>query len=206
MNGKYICFCGVDGIGKSTQAGRLAYYLSNKYGFTFLQEAKQDFVVNVWRSWSKTYDEDPETVWSRQEFDIAKSYDSLRDYAEVVLPLMVRGVHVVSPRSPYCRLGLAKSFGVEKCSLIEKISTYYGKPDLVIYLSADIDVSMERIRIRKSDEEDFDVMCNFKNVLDIMAEERKFTIVNANQNIDEVHENVKEVVDTFLLNVNNKVR
>lgn len=196
--GAHICLSGVDGVGKSTQAGWLAKYIRDQGHFCYLQEGKEEFCVNVARQLACETGVPPRQLFGLEEFEIAKAFDTLRDYAQTVLPIVTRGGFVVSPRASFDRVALAISMGSQKASLIERISEYYGSPDLIVYLRSPLEVSMARIQKRGFDDEDLEVMRRFKAALDDMAERRGWPSVDATGEPRAIFEQVRQVVDTHL--------
>lgn len=196
--GKHICLSGIDGVGKSLQAGRLAKHIRDTGRFCYLQEAKEDFCLNVVGQIATRSGTRPREVLTSSELDIIKAFESLRDYAHTVLPIIGQGGFVVTPRSSYCRIALATAMGSTNVTRLTSVATFYGAPDLVVYLTAPVETCMERVEARGVDEEDLESMRKFKTTLDQMASDYGWPHVDATQDPRAVQLEVRRIVDTFL--------
>ena len=102
--GVHIQYTGIDGAGKSTQAGKLTYYLLKKYGPTYLAESRMDFISKLMHALAWQYGRtDRRTYYGNHVVDFAKAFDVIRNHNTEIEPLLLAGMHVVEPRSIYGR-------------------------------------------------------------------------------------------------------
>lgn len=164
--GRYIAFTGIDGAGKSTQAGQLAQYLRGTGRHVYLAEAKENFTVEMLSAIAhRNGHASPRLYYGLESFDLARALDALRDHTHLVAPLLQGGSDVVAPRSPYCRLGLMRAHGSRNVRKVEEILLYAGAPDLVVFVDVPAELAHERIRRRGTDEEDLALLKRFHDAL-----------------------------------------
>ncbi len=91
--GIHIQFTGIDGAGKSTQAGKLTYYLLKKYGPTYLAESRTDFVSKLMHTlvWQHGHT-DRRTYYGDHVVDFAKAFDVIRNHNTEIEPLLTAGM------------------------------------------------------------------------------------------------------------------
>ncbi|MGH8899232.1 MAG: dTMP kinase [Egibacteraceae bacterium] len=188
--GLHIAFTGTDGVGKSTQGRILAERLTAAGAPAFLAEAKDDFTNHVVQE--LLGEDDPYAArrfLGHQITDVVRSFDMLRDIANIVTPRTRAETHVVVPRSVYCRLALARAFGETDpvvISRLEQLLTFHALPDVALWLDVPVDVTMARIRARGTDDEDPDVMARFATALEELHDRHHFVRIDATGTVEEV--------------------
>lgn len=201
-HGLHIAFAGTDGVGKSTQGRILVERLTAAGAPAFFAEAKDDFTNHIVQ---ELLDEaDPYAArrfLGHQITDVIRSFDMLRDIANIITPRTRAETHVVVPRSIYCRLALAQAFGETDpivISRLEQLLTFRASPDVVLWLDVPVDVTMTRIRARGTDDEDPDVMARFATALEELHDRHHFIRIDATGTIDEVAATVWASVEPHL--------
>lgn len=197
-SGVHFAFTGIDGAGKSTQAGLLAKYVRDNFGPTYLFEPRTDLVSQLMVDLAWQYGR----VGRREYFgnyavDFAKAFDVVRDHFGTAAPLLAAGMHVVTPRSSYCRLATSIGMSGERDKRIEQVLCLIPKPDLLFWLDVDPNVAFQRITARGIDVEDPDFLQAFCNALRNMPEAKSWVRIDGNKGIGEISYEIKEHVAWF---------
>lgn len=137
----YIAFEGGEGSGKSTQAAvvaeRLGALLTREPGATPLGAELRRLLLGA-GDW---------TVGARAEA-LMMAADRAQHLAEVVVPALAAGRHVVSDRSAYSSLayqGGGRELGIEAVRRVNDWAIDRRWPDVVVYLRVDRDVARSRL-------------------------------------------------------------
>lgn len=196
--GAHFAFTGIDGAGKSTQAGLLAKYVRDNFGPTYLFEPRTDLVSQLMVDLAWQYGR----VGRREYFghyavDFAKAFDVVKDHFGTAAPLLAGGMHVVTPRSSYCRLATSIGMSGERDKRIEQVLGLIPKPDLLFWLDIDPDVAHKRITARGIDAEDIDFLQAFCSALRAMPESKNWIRINGNRGVREISSEILGYVAEF---------
>jgi len=184
QRGMHIAFTGTDGAGKSTQAGLLRKWLSDEGYYCYLAESKDEFATNVVRLVSHSKGGSPRSVFPNGVVDFAIAFDTLRHHTSYIVPVISQGGIVVVPRSVFCRIALADSFGVECVDLLEAVLHMTGTPDLTFWLDLPAEQAHARIERRGIDSEDMVMLARFRKSLDQLSKRNRWIRLDASQPIE----------------------
>lgn len=138
--GTWIAFEGLDGCGKSTQAGILAEAiggtLTREPGASALGAAIRHIVLHG-----------DVAVGGRAEA-LLFAADRAQHLEEVVMPAISGGTHVVSDRSVWSSVvyqGVGRGLGLDTVIEVNQWACAGMFPDIVVYLRSDVDAALARI-------------------------------------------------------------
>ncbi len=194
MEGKFIVFEGIDGSGKTTQAGLLANYLKNK---------KQDVVLTKNPTSGKIGALLKQYYLKNSTLPLADALLFSADRAEqvetVIKPALKEGKIVLSDRYYYSNWIYQSIEGVDMEWLIE-INKFFPKPDSVFLIDISPQKALERIKsARKPGEiEKFEKIKTLENLrkkyLDL-AKKEGMVVVDGDKPIQEIHKEIVEEMD-----------
>jgi dTMP kinase len=179
--GKHIQYTGIDGAGKSTQAGKLTYYLLKKYGPTYLAESRTDFISKLMHTLAWQHGRtDRRTYYGDHVVDFAKAFDVIRNHNTEIEPLLAAGMHVVEPRSIYCRTAMALAMTGKRDEKTEQLLELIPKPNLLVWIDTDPRVALERVQKRGIDVEKLEDLEKFSSALRAMPPSQKWVRIDGN--------------------------
>lgn len=201
--GKFITLEGMDGAGKSThipsivhqiQANGLEVICTREPGGTPLGEELRELLLH------KTMHPETETLLM---------FAARREHiAKVIRPAMEKGACVISDRftdATYAYQAGAKAVPVEKIHLLEAWVQGDLQPDLTILFDVPVEVSLQRLALARSpdkfEREGADFFEKLRNTYLDRARRNpaRFRVINANQALDIVKNEVKVIIEEFLL-------
>lgn len=195
----YIAFEGGEGSGKSTQAERLAArldaVLTREPGGTAIGARLRELLLDP-----STVDLDP-----RAEA-LLMAADRAQHRAEVIVPALASGRHVVSDRSVYSSLayqGGGRGLDLDTVRSVSAWALDGSWPDLVVFLDLDEALAAQRLAGRALDRfelEDAGFTARLRSTfLDLAAEEpERWVTVAADGAVDEVGDAVDAAVDAWM--------
>jgi dTMP kinase len=159
---KYIAFEGLEGCGKSTHVARLATNLSGvatrEPGGTELGTALRAMMADT-----------SNTGLSPRTEALMMAADRAQHFAEVVMPTLAGGRHVVSDRSVYSSIayqGYGRMLDIDELRRINNWAIGGRWPDLVVFISVPLDVLLDRLKKRELDRWEMEDRSFFERVLD----------------------------------------
>ena len=159
---KYIAFEGLEGCGKSTHVARLATNLSGaatrEPGGTELGTALRAMMADT-----------SNTGLSPRTEALMMAADRAQHFAEVVMPTLAGGRHVVSDRSVYSSVayqGYGRMLDIDELRRINNWAIGGRWPDLVVFISVPLDVLLDRLKKRELDRWEREDRSFFERVLD----------------------------------------
>lgn len=199
--GTHFAFTGIDGAGKSTQAGFLAKHIRDNFGPTYLFEPRTDLVsqllVNLAWQYGGT---GRRKYFGDYAVDLSKAFDVIRDHFGMEAPLLAAGMNVVTPRSSYCRLATAIGMSGGRDKRIEQVLDLIPRPDLLFWIDVDPAVAFQRITARGIDTEDLEFLQAFCGALRTMPESKDWVRIDGNKRIEEISDEIKKYVNDFFNN------
>ena len=187
----YIGFTGLDGAGKSTQAGRLGQYLRSLKRQCYVCEPKDDLVPQLAIAIGRENDMSPRDYFGAYSFELAKAFSVVRHHYSLVLPFLNRGIDVIEPRTNFCRLGLAVAHDSKNIEKIVEVYKSSKKYDFVFWIDTPPEVAYKRVNERGMDYEPLEDLQKFHDALSNLAKDSCIRI-NGMGTQDEVFERIKQ--------------
>ncbi|MCP4086842.1 MAG: dTMP kinase [Actinomycetia bacterium] len=197
MTARWIAFEGGDASGKSTQARLLADHLDAvltlEPGGTELGQAIRSLVLDP--RWAPVDDRAEALLYAA---------DRAQHLAEVVLPALEAGRHVISDRSVASSLayqGGGRGLGVDEIGQLNDWATGGRRPDAYLFLVVEGEVATERLgddldRLEQAgDEFHRRVDATFRELADGSAD---WVLVDGHGTIDEVAARVRSALEPIL--------
>ena len=147
--GRFVVLEGNDGCGKSTQAGRLVRRLETA-GHTVVATFEPG-ATELGRALRELLLGGVHAVEPRAEA-LLMAADRAEHVAAVIEPALARGAWVVSDRfvgSSLAYQGAARGLGVDAVAALNRFATGDLDPDLVVYLTAPLDVLRARQKVHR---------------------------------------------------------
>lgn len=135
MKGKYISLVGIDGAGKTTQAGNLSCELR-----------KKNYNVDIYRQFETTIGQQCKEILSSTTDPYLRAFlFALAHYAakDKILNSLEDNDFVISDRSPYCAVAYLVPQGIPE-GWVLSLYQYLAKPDIVIFLDVPVDIAVKR--------------------------------------------------------------
>lgn len=195
----FITFEGIDGCGKTTQLKLLAEFLKqyNRSVLSIREPGGTEFSEQI-RDILLHSDYHLNSLSELMLFEAARA-----DLTEkVIIPALKSGKFVLSDRffdSTTAYQGYGRGLDLQNINTINLFATNNLKPDITFYLKISLEVSDERTKGRKLDRIENSGLAFYKNLLkgfDEIAqnEPERFFIINAERNIDEVFEDIRNII------------
>ncbi|MBY6221533.1 dTMP kinase [Marinobacter nauticus] len=211
MKGKFIVFEGLDGSGTSTQASLLRdYFLSLKSSAYLTSEPSDGPIGTMIRQAFKGRINFPKGSISSGSGDLfdqqmaylfaADRHDHLYNEVDGVFKHLEEGATVISTRYFFSSYAYHCQ-SEDDFSLVKDLNSKFPNPDLVVYLKAPVEVSINRLHSRPFRDE-----YENEKKLRIVSEnyERIFTdyqgeflTIDANRGIQEIHECIIDKVKSL---------
>jgi len=200
--GLFITFEGADGCGKTTQLNLLKNYLIDRgYEVVTTREPGGKGLGEKVREILLNYD----GVVS----DRCESFLFLADRAQnidiIVNPAVEQGKIVLCDRhtdSTVAYQGYGRGLDIEQINMLNNLATKNKKPDLTFVFDVDIETSMQRVgqnkdRMENAGMEFFNRVRN--GYLKLAKQEpQRIKVVDSTQSIEEVFEDVKAIINSYL--------
>lgn len=198
--GIHIAFTGIDGAGKTTQAGRLAYYVQQQYGPTYLAEPRTDFVSKLLHTLAWQHGRvGRRKYYGHHVVDFAKAFDVVRDYYANLAPLLAAGMHVIEPRSIYCRTAMALAMSGARDEKTEQVLALIPRPKLVFWVDTHPFVAFARVKKRGTDTETLDDLERFSQAFHTLVVSENWVRLDGNLQANRIFGKVKRHVDTLFV-------
>lgn len=200
--GLFVTFEGADGCGKTTQMKLLKEYLlckgidvvlTREPGGRGLGEKVREILLN----------------YDGAVSDRCESFLFLADRAQnidiIVNPAVESGKIVLCDRhidSTVAYQGYGRGLDLERIKMLNSIATNNRKPDLTFVFDIDVETSMLRVGKEKDrlESEGKEFHNRVRNgYLEIAKQEpERIKVIDASMSIEEIHEEVKKVIDFYL--------
>ncbi len=194
MEGKFVVFEGIDKSGKETQAKMLYDYLHNKgIPVIYTEEPNpKNAIGRLIKMWLVG----KATVTSPESITLLYTADRYEHLKKVVNPALNVGKNVICDRYFYSTVAYESAiFGMDK-EWIRTLNKNVRKPDVVIFIDIDPEISLKRQRAAPNDRlEKVDLLQKVRKVYTEIAGEEKFFVVKGDRPKEDVFKDVKLVVD-----------
>ena len=194
VNKPFFCvFEGIDGVGKGTQLFLLEQYLKSKnLSVITTKEPTQTLTGYFLKIVLKMGNINPLT----DAFLFAA--DRSEHVEKLILPALQKNNIILCERYLYSSIAYQATCESIDESFIKRINSFAIKPDLVILLDADPEITIKRKKnVLHYQGEKFENIEFLKTVRDkyhTLAKEHNFRIIDANRTIEDIH---KEIVKVF---------
>lgn len=206
MRGLLIAFEGIEGSGKTTQARLLYNFFKQKSlqciftrepGGTDIGERIREILLDV-----KHKNMHPKT-----ELLLYLASRAQHTY-EKILPELQKGTIIITDRyalSSMAYQGVARDLSFKVVTRFNKFATANLKPDLTILVDVPVDIGLGRMGKRDLDrleQEKIEFHQKIRNAYLILAKKapKKILVFSGTKSEDELHQEIKEKVLTFLNN------
>jgi len=191
--GVFICVEGLDGCGKTTQAKLLVRRLRRTCDAVYTAEPSGGkigrFIKKHWLHGDKRGSGVVEALlFAADRFDHVEN---------TVLPALKKGQIVVSDRYFYSSLAYQGATGLE-LEWIEKINEHAVRPDLAIFIDAEPETVVRRLKPKKSVMENLETQRKVREVYMKFVEKGELIQVDGNKSKSEVAAELAAVVQKFL--------
>jgi dTMP kinase len=206
--GKFITFEGIDGSGKSTQLRMLAGDLRAR-GLDVIATCEPGGTP-LGRRLREAFLETEETVAPRAEL-LLFAADRAQHVELLIKPALLEGRTVISDRyadATFAYQGAGRGFDEATVNRVIELATGGLKPDLTLFFDITVETAIKRMSGRPDSETvrnrmDLETAEFYERVrrsyLGIAEREpERFTVIDANGPMDEIHKTVGEIVTAFL--------
>jgi dTMP kinase len=194
MEGKFIVFEGIDKSGKETQAKMLYDYLHKKAIPVIYTEEPTD--KNAVGRLVKKWLVGQATITSGKAITLLYTADRYEHLKNVIIPALNVGKNVICDRFFYSTMAYESSiFKVDK-EWIRSLHRDIRKPDVVIFIDIDPEISLKRERSTPNDRlEKVGLLKKVREAYKEMVNEERFFVVNGDRTKEEVFRDVCLVIN-----------
>ena len=190
----YIVFEGIDGSGKTTLISELKVYFSKKIEVKIKEEPFDRSFIEKSFQFAKKANKLKSVI-----ITLAFAYDRALNEAFFEFEGLVLSDRSFISSIAYQSLDLPKEW-------IFEVNKFFKKPDLVIFLDADVDVALKRIEERNKEKTYYEkkeflekIRKSYLETLDFLKEKGlRIVMVDANKSKEEVFEEVKRIIEENL--------
>ncbi len=191
--GAFVVIEGLDGSGKTTQARILAAKLKESQGAVFTQEPSRGRIGRFIRSRILYGDRRPPITLEALLF----AADRIDHIETEVMPALAEGRLVISDRYLYSSLAYQGSAGLS-LEWIQSINQHALKPDLALFIDADPEGLLKRLRRKKSVMEKLETQRKVREVYLQFVRKGELVRIDGDQSKKLVAQDVLEAVTSFL--------
>ncbi len=203
--GKFICFCGLDGSGKTTQAELLKNYFEGKglsvkviHGFKPSVHAR--CLREVCRRYDLSYYETftPEVRFTAYILDMYDKYYSLIERALSMGDIVICDKYKIESKIYAPLLDCNQE-------LVDKMLDILPNPDISIYMNLSVNEARKRLmaRVKLTGEKlekkcDFDIMERAKIRFDLYCNENDYFVCDASLEKEQIHEQIVRQLEKIM--------
>ncbi|MGB9959374.1 MAG: dTMP kinase [Candidatus Bathyarchaeales archaeon] len=188
--GFFICVEGLDGCGKTTQAKILVNRLKRKgYGAVYTAEPSSGRIGKFIKEYCLHGGKRLSGVVEALLF----AADRFEHVENEVIPNLEKGKIVVSDRYVYSSLAYQGAAGLD-LSWIKMVNEHALKPDLAIFIDAQPEIVMQRLKPKKSVMENLETQLKVREVYLKFVESGELVKVDGNKSKQEVAEEIFSLV------------
>jgi len=194
MEGKFIVFEGIDKSGKETQAKMLYDYLHKK-GIPVIyteEPSPKNPIGRLIKMWLVRQAE----INSGEAVTLLYTADRYEHLKKTILPALNTGKNVICDRYFYSTIAYESAiFGIDR-EWIRSLHKNVRKPDVVIFIDIDPEVSLKRERASPNDRlEKVELLRKVREAYKEMVNGEGFFVVNGDRTREEVFRDVRLVID-----------
>ena len=193
--GAFICIEGLDGSGKTTQAKLLAKKLQKGYNAVYTAEPSRGKIGAFIRERCLYGEKRLSSVVEALLF----AADRLEHMENEVLPRLRQGRQVVCDRYVYSSLAYQGAAGLS-LRWIEKVNEHALRPDLAIFIDADPNIVMERLKPRRSVMENLETQQKVRDIYLKFVKKGELARIDGDKPKKDVAEALSTIVLGFLKN------
>ncbi len=196
--GKLITIDGLDGSGKSVQAGLLKLFLEKSGKGVYLTHyptEKSAYSTDIQRALKK------EISLDSYQLHTLMAKDRAEDFFNYVAPALKNGLFVISDRYVFSSLAVGPN-NEEGLARYEELNKDFFLPDLGMTILLKPETCLQRIIQRGEKLQTYESLENLRKAYDNyqnLARKYGLFIINGEQTIEKVHENIKALVKEVLL-------
>lgn len=194
--GFLVSFCGLDGAGKTTQAGLLGRWLAG-LGARAAVEAREGPGI-VRRALETLANQAGLTehgdLLGPDQTHLVQAFLRLRDWTERVTPALDRPGFVVTDRAPVCHYAAARADGASNEAVLRQVLGLLPTPDLVIYLRVAPADAYARLTARGEGTERLAYLVANEQGYRSLPEFSEFVSVDGSGEVEAVHAAVRDQV------------
>jgi len=196
MKGKFIVFEGIDGAGLTTQANLLENYLKSKgYDVILTKEPTNNLIGGLIRAALKK-----EWITSNKTLQLLFSADRAHHLEREIIPALEKGKIVISDR--YFLSTIAYGMIEVEKDWLKALNSKFLIPDIIFILDLPVEIALERIGKNRFGFELFEEKGKLekirRNFIELSKEYNNCFIIDASKSIEEVHENIKKIVNKII--------
>ncbi|MGC9059310.1 MAG: dTMP kinase [Candidatus Aenigmatarchaeota archaeon] len=196
MKGKFIVFEGIDGAGLTTQANLLENYLKSKgYDVILTKEPTNNLIGGLIRAALKK-----EWITSNKTLQLLFSADRAHHLEREIIPALEKGKIVISDR--YFLSTIAYGMIEVEKDWLKALNSKFLIPDIIFILDLPVEIALERIGKSRFGFELFEERGKLekirRNFIELSKEYNNCFIIDASKSIEEVHENIKKIVNKII--------
>jgi dTMP kinase len=197
--GKLITIDGLDGSGKSMQAGLLKSFLEKNGKDVYLTHyptEKSIYSTEIQRALKKEINLDS------YQLHTLFAKDREEDFFNYVIPALKDSFYVVSDRYVFSSLAVGPK-DISELEQYEELNKDFFVPDLGIIIVVKPETSLQRIIDRGEKIETYESLERLKiaydGYMDILKKYDYLKLVDGEQSIEKIHEDIKALVKEYLL-------
>jgi dTMP kinase len=194
--GFLVSFCGLDGAGKTTQAGLLGRWLAELGALTAVEAREGPGIVR--RALETLADQaglaEHGDLLGPDQTNLVKTFLRLRDWTERVVPALDRPGFVVTDRAPVCHYAAARADGAGNEAVLRRVLGLLPTPDLLIYLHLTPAEAYARLTARGEGTERLAYLVANEQGYRGLPEFTDFVVVDGSGDAEAVHAAVRDQV------------
>ncbi len=191
-----ISFAGLDGAGKTTQAGLLADWLAAT-GQPVAVEAPQgpSFIRSLLNELASDLGiSDHQQVFGPDATALLTALMRYRDWADRVIPAMRTSQWLVTDRSAVCHYAAAHAVGAGNEAALRLVLGKLPSPDLTVYLDVRPEEAVRRLALRGAGLEEASFLAANERGYRRLPEFAGFEVVAGSGSVADVHARVRQAV------------
>ncbi len=196
-SGLFIVIEGIDGTGKSTQARRLAEWLTSLGRDVILSREPTD------GPWGTKLRQSALTGRMSPDEELECFLKDRRQHVEELInPALSAGKVVILDRYYFSTMAYQGARGFDPQEIRRRNEEFATTPDLLLILDLDVDAAHERIGVRGDTANEFEKRSNLERCREIflsLSEEPFATVISSEGSLDDVAHRIQEAVQNQTL-------
>ena len=201
--GLLICFCGIDGSGKSTQIEQIARWLTSLNYDTIITKQPTQWYRNNRYVRLITDRKAHSEIVPVEMLALLSAADRIYHIKNVIEPNLQKGKAVLCDRYVFSAYASMMARGLDKLEWLKNINSFAITPDIIFLLDIPADIAIKRIMQRgcvsRKEEIDLNFLRKFRQVLLNLAKHSQETIIiNGLKNKEEISLEIKKIISQIL--------